>query len=332
MTSSAFPYDAQATTALTHLGLRDVRLVVPAQVGDLPFVEQDHARQRRHAGARQLTGRPPRVLVVLVVEEHRELGLGSPHQLERRFGDDSQRSLVADEQVLELIPARGLADLGAAAVADADNFTIGQDDLERDHEVARVTVPGADQRPAARADPPADQRARVRSRVVGIDVAVLAQLLVELEHVEPGLDRDRAVVVVELDDPVHQLDVDEDAVPQRDGPVGQARRARARHHGDPVAVGEPHHLRDLLRAGREDDRLRDVLLPAVRRERSGHTSAVERAPSGAGEDMICTADPRELVDDAIEQCGRHLRPRIRRLRRRARRCRTPRSPGLLPVR
>ena len=47
-----------------------------------------------------------------------------------------------------------------------------------------MPVARADQRPAAGADPPADQRARVGGRVVGIDQPVRAEPLVELEHVD----------------------------------------------------------------------------------------------------------------------------------------------------
>ena len=151
----------------------------------------------------------------------RELRLGPLHELERRLGDDPQRPLVAHEEVLELVAGRGLSDLPPAAVADPDDLAGREHDLERDHEVARVAETAADQRPAARADPPADERARVRGRIVGVDEAERPELLRELHHVDSGLHGDRAVLDVDLEDPVHQLHVDDDPVLQRHGAVGQ---------------------------------------------------------------------------------------------------------------
>ena len=173
-TSSATPYIAVATTAFTPGRLRDVRLVVAAQVVDLPLVEQHDAGQGGEPRAGQRAGGAPGGLVVRVGEERRELGLRPRHQLQGRLGDDAERALVAHEQVLELVAARRLADLAPAAVADPDDLAGRQHDLEADDQVAGVPVAAADQRPAVGADPAAHQRARVRGRVVRIDEAVAA--------------------------------------------------------------------------------------------------------------------------------------------------------------
>ena len=156
-------------------GLRDVGLVVAAQVGDLPLVEQHRAGERRDAGAGE--GADAAVGVVVVVEgpERRQLGLGLREQLERRLGGDAERALVAHEEVLELVAAGRLADLVADPVADVHHLAGGQHVVEAEHQVAGVAVAGADQRPAAGADPAADQRAGVRRRVVGVDQPVLGR-------------------------------------------------------------------------------------------------------------------------------------------------------------
>ena len=161
-----------------------------------------------------------------------------------------------------------------------------------------MAVAAADERPAARADAPADERAGVRRRVVGIDEAVRLELLGELEHVDPRLHGDRSVLEVDLEDPVHELHVDHDPVPQRHGPVGQPGAARARDDGDALAVGELHDLGDLLRRGRQDDGLGDELLPAVGRERRRDPRAVEERRA-AGEDVLLAADRDELVDQGV---------------------------------
>ena len=160
------------------------------------------------------------------------------------------------------------------------------------------------QRPAAGADPAADERARVRRRVVGIDEAVRLQLLVELEHVDARADGHGAVHEVDLVDPVHQLDVDEDAAAQRDGAVGEAGAAGARDDRDPLAVGELDDLGDLLGGRREDDGVGHVLGPAVHREGRGHARAVE-ARGAAGE---ARARRRRSARSSVER-RRRIAPR-----------------------
>ena len=195
-----------------------------------------------------------------------------------------------------------------------------------------MAVAAADQRPAARPDPPADERARVRGGVVRIDEAERLQLLGELQHVDPRLDRDRPVLDVDLEDLVHELHVDEDPVPKRHRSVREPCRASARHDGDALAVRELHDLRDLLRRRGQDDGLRDELLPSVGRERRRDPSAVEERRA-AGEDVLLAADRDELVDQRVgKRRNGHLRPRIRPPRRRARRCRRPRCPAPCPAR
>ena len=210
-----------------------------------------------------------------------------------------ERALVAGEQLLEVERGRGLAQLAAAALADLDDLAGRQHDLHRDHVVARVAEARAEQRPAAGADPPADQRARVRRRVVGIEDAVALELLVELEHVDARPDGDRAVHEVDLVDLVHQLDVDEDAAAQRHGAVGQAGAAGARDDRDAQPVGELDDLGDLLRGAREDRHVGHVLRPAVDGERRRDARA-DHARAEVGQHAVVVADDRaQLVDDRV---------------------------------
>ena len=153
-----------ATTAFTRSGCGMYASSSRRRYADLPLVEEHDAGQRRQrpsARARPSLARRRRRTRIGV--EGRELGLRALDQLERRLGDDAERALVAHEQVLELVAGRRLADLPAAAVADADDLAGREHDLEADDEVARVAVAAADQRPAARPDAPADERARVRA-------------------------------------------------------------------------------------------------------------------------------------------------------------------------
>ena len=142
--------------------------------------------------------------------------------------------------------------------------------VEAQHEVARVAVSGSDQRPAAGADPASDQRARVRSRIVGVDQPVPRQLLVELEHVDAGADRAGAVVQVDLVDLVHPLDVDDDPAAQRDRSVGEP---------GPAVTG---HDRDQQLGSRSGRPRRPARCLGQRRRDPGTRSAQRCTGNGAG--------------------------------------------------
>ena len=200
---------------------------------------------------------------------------------------------------LRLSAVEDLRSLRPAAVADLGDLAGRQHDLHRDHVLARVAEARAQQRPAAGADAPADQRARVRGGVVGIEDAVALELLVELEHVDARPDRDGAVHEVDLVDLVHQLDVDEDAAAQRHGAVGEPGPAGARHDRDAQAVGELDDLRDLLGGGRQHRDVGHVVGPAVDRERRRDARAVDPRAE-VGQDAVGVAGDRaQLVEDRV---------------------------------
>ena len=295
-------------------------------------------------GAHQLAAGAPRLLERALHPERRELRLRALDQLERRLRDDAERALRAHEQLLQAVARRARPRLHAAALADADDLARRQHDLERDHQLAHVAEPRAEQRPAVGADAPAHQRARVRRRVVGIHDAVRAQQLVQLHHVDAGADRDGALGQVDLEHPVHALDVDQDAVVQRHGAVDQAGAAGARHDRDALAVGELDDLRHLLGGGRA------ARPPAARAPPSGapRNMAGVRARLMRAEIEVSTCCgptiSREALEDAVveRRDGGHVsRPRSRRRarpatagRRRARPApsgRTPRSRAARPA-
>ena len=258
-------------------------------------------------GPGQRAGAGVGVVVVVERPERRELRLRLGEQLERRLGRDAQRALVAHEQVLELVAAGGLADLAADAVADVQDLAGGQHVVEAEHQVAGVPVAGADQRPAAGADPAADQRARVGRRVVGIEQPVLGQPLVQLEHADAGADRDGAVDQVELVDLVHPLDVDDDAAAQRHGAVGQPGAAVARDDGIAQVVGDPHDRGDLLGGGRQHRRGR-----APARTSGAPGTAPARGPGCTGRSWtvrICSS--ASTVRSAAPGCRAARRPGAR---------------------
>ena len=93
-TSSRVAVQRERDHGLGPVGLRDVRLVVAAQVARPSTRRTARRRRASRPRAGELAGRPPGVHVVVVGEERRELGLGPLDQLERRLGDDAERSLV----------------------------------------------------------------------------------------------------------------------------------------------------------------------------------------------------------------------------------------------
>ena len=284
-------------------GLGDVGLVVAAEVGDLPLVEEHRPGEGRDPGAGQRTDAGVGVVVVVERPERRELRLRLGEELEGGLGGDAERALVAHEQVLELVAARGLADLVPDAVADVHHLAGGQHVVEAEHQVAGVPVARTDQRPAARADASADQRARVRRRVVGVEQPVAGELLVELEHVDAGADGDSAVLEVELLDRVHPLDVDDDATAQGYGAVGEAGAAVAGYDGHPQVVGDPDDAGDLLGAGRQHREVGQPLGPAVHRERCRDTRPVVAVRLG-GEDLLVAQHGAQCGDDLVETLDR----------------------------
>src|SRR5215212_11032655 len=119
-----------------------------------------------------------RLHVVVESEKSGELHLGPRHEFERRLGGDAERALVSSEELLQLQPSRGFPEFPSTTVADLDDLARRQYDLHRHHEVARVSVASVEERKAARPNPPADERARIRGGVVGIEDAVALELLV----------------------------------------------------------------------------------------------------------------------------------------------------------
>src|SRR4051812_42960161 len=117
-----------------------------------------------------------------------ELCLRPWRQLQRRFSDDPESSLVAHEQVFEVEARRRLSDLLPTAVADADDLPCRKHDLEGHDQVARMSEARPQQREPATRNPTADKRARVRRGRIREEHAVLLELLIELQHADARAD------------------------------------------------------------------------------------------------------------------------------------------------
>ena len=205
---------------------------------------------------------------------------------------------MTHEQVLELVARRRLADLLAAAVADADDLAVGST-------ISKLMTSRACDRSGRRSGSSRSsrcgrrRRARIRGGIVRVDVAERLELLVELQHVDPRLHGDgRSSMSISK---IWFISFTSTRIPFRSGtapsvrPVPPARGITGMPH-----VGELDDLRDLLGARRQNDRVRDVFRPPVGRERRRYTGAVETR-RGSGEHVLLAADVDELADDRIRR-------------------------------
>jgi hypothetical protein len=186
-----------------------------------------------------------------------------------------------------------------------------QNDLEADHEVARVAVAAADQRPPLVPIRPPTREHGYEAGLSGIDEAERLQLLGELQHVDPGWTGDRPVLDVDLEDLFMSFTSTRSRA-KRHRAVGEARVRPRGNDGNLRAVRELYDLRDLLgRGGRTTacGRTPPTCAPGGRRD----ASAVEERGS-AGELVLVAADRDELVDQrvgsaATAMAGLNLEPR-----------------------
>ena len=88
---------------------------------------------------------------------------------------------------------------------------------------------------------------RIRREVKSERTKVLRQIEVD----DTGLDPGHAVVDVDLEDPVHLRQRDDDRRPERDGSSRESGAGSPGHDPSTVALGDPHDRLDLSRRGRE---------------------------------------------------------------------------------
>src|SRR5690606_21732277 len=104
---------------------------------------------------------------------------------------------------------------------------------------------------------------------------------------------------------VHAFQVNQDPATQRHCAVGKPCAASARHYRDPVLVGELDDGRNLLGRPRQHDNVRQVLVPAVHRERRGHPGSVEQAGLVGQHPILADNSPQPVNHVAVHRGGRH---------------------------
>ena len=154
--------------------------------------------------------------------------LGEPGlDLHRDLGRDGQGALRADEQLGQVVAARALDELAAGAQHGA----VGQHHLEPEHVVAGHAVADGAHAAGVGGHVPAE-RAALLARRDRVDEAERRQLAVELLERHAGLDHGDLVLGVDLEDPLHAVEGQQDAVGHR---ARRRPRARCRCPGRPPA-------------------------------------------------------------------------------------------------
>ena len=182
--------------------------------------------------------------------EHAHRGFRSGKKAQQALGDDRQRALRADEQVLERQSARVLHLLAT----DFHYRAVRKNDLQPAHIIACYAV--LDRTHAARigADVSADARG-LFARIGRIEQAALLDIRLQILEQHTRLDGDGHGVAVQLEHAVHAGYIQNDTTEQRNCRAYQIGARAARRDRDAVFVGVPEHAADLLGRAREHERV-----------------------------------------------------------------------------
>ena len=163
--------------------------------------------------------------------KHAERGLGLGNKAQQALCDDGERTLRADEKVLERESARVL-DLLAA---DLHHRAVSEHDLESAHIVARDAVLHRAHAAGVRADVAADARG-LFAGIGRVEQPARFDIGLQVLQEHTGLDRDGHRVLVELEHAVHAGKVEDDAALERHGRADKIRPRAARRDGNAVLV------------------------------------------------------------------------------------------------
>ena len=214
--------------------------------------------------------------------------LGPPDDPERHLDRDPERPLRADHDAEQVGPVVAVDRLAA----ECEQLAVGQDDLRAGDVVDREAVLEAVRAAGVLRDVAADGADLLARRVGGVEVALGGDGAGHVEVRDARLDDHALALEVDLEDPAHPRDGDDD--PVRDGKraAGEARPGAARDEGDAVARAQPKHRLHLLGRARKHD-ARGLRAPA--RE---PVAVVGREVLG-GREHVRLADRRgELVDES----------------------------------
>ena len=139
------------------------------------------------------------VVDAVVEREHRPARGRPRHQLEQHLGDDAERALRSDEEILE----RVTRDVFHARAAEARHLAVGEHDFEPHHVVARDAVLEPAQPAGVLGDVAADGADALRAGIGRVEQAVSRRGLVDALVRHAWLRAQREVARIDVENRVH---------------------------------------------------------------------------------------------------------------------------------
>lgn len=174
-------------------------------------------------------------------------GSGLDGDLKGGFGDETEGSLRADEELGEIVTGGALA----RTLSGLDDGTIGEDDSQAEDPFAHSTVSVGIGTTASSSNHTSNHgtRAWVRRE----EKSLLAQVVIQGLPAHGGLDDNIQVLLVQLDDLVHSAEIDRHTISGGGEVALETGTAAVSNDGDLPLVAHLHDLRDLLGGAGVDD-------------------------------------------------------------------------------
>ncbi len=163
--------------------------------------------------------------------EQRPHALGPAQDAERDAGRDAERALGADQDAHQVEPV-----VVEPLPAEVHDVAVGEHDLEARHVRDGETVLEAVRAARVLGDVAADRADLLARRVGRVVEAVWRHGLGHREIRDPRLDDHPPALEIDLDDPVHPGERDDDSVRVRHGPAREAGTRAAGHERHAVIV------------------------------------------------------------------------------------------------
>ena len=173
--------------------------------------------------------------VVEIVEDGEQsfYGFGLAGKFYRDFGDEGERTFAADEQAAKIV-TRGIA----VRVADAHDFAVGEDELERDNVIDGHAVGERVRTASVFGDIAADGARFLAGRIGSVIEAGVFDSASDIEIDDAGLNGGALIFEVDGDNFVHARKCEHDAAGARKRAAGEAGAGAPSYDGKIVTGGQ----------------------------------------------------------------------------------------------
>ena len=140
------------------------------------------------------------------------------------------------------------------SVTEVDDVAVGKDDLQSEDMVRRHPILGCAGAAGVLSDVSPDAARRLAGGIRRVIIASRGEGVRKPDVHQTGLHHSPLVLVVDVEDPIHPVEPDENPPIDWKGPSREPCSCSPRHKGDPLSVADLHDPRHLLcRAGQDDD-------------------------------------------------------------------------------